>query len=112
MADKKINPEELVDFAVTARKYKTLLTPKYKARKPWTNPSPYDVQSSIPGTVIKVLVSEGQVVKEGEPILILEAMKMQNHIDMPFTARIKKINVTAGEHIPKDTLMVELEPAD
>ncbi len=108
----KKNPEEWVDFAVTARKYKTMLTPKYKARKVWTNPNPYDVQSFIPGTVLKILVKEGDLVKEGEPLLILEAMKMQNHIDMPFTARIKKINVTEGEKIPKDTLMIELEPAE
>jgi len=37
-------------------------------------------------------------------------MKMQNRIDMPFTAKIKKINVKAGERIPKDFLMIELMP--
>ncbi|NDV46886.1 acetyl-CoA carboxylase biotin carboxyl carrier protein subunit [Paludibacter sp. 221] len=104
--------EELIDFAVTARKYKTLLTTKYKERKPWVNPNPYDIQSSIPGTIIKILVKEKQIVKEGEPILILEAMKMQNRIEMPFTARIKKINVSEGEKIPKEFLMIELAPAD
>jgi len=39
-------------------------------------------------------------------------MKMINHIDMPFTARIKKINVEVGVRIPKDTLLIELEAAD
>ena len=97
---------EYVDFAVTARKYKTLLTKKYQSRKPWINPSPYDIQSIIPGTIIEVFV------KEGAPLLTLEAMKMINHIDMPFTARIKKINVEVGVRIPKDTLLIELEAAD
>ncbi len=101
---------EFVDFAVTARKYKTLLTEKYKKRKFWEDPSPYEIQSYIPGTIIKVFVKEGKVVKEGEPLAILEAMKMQNKIDMPFTARIKKINIKEGEKIPKDFLMIELEP--
>jgi biotin carboxyl carrier protein len=103
---------EYVDFAVTARKYKTLLTKKYQSRKQWVNPSPYDIQSIIPGTIIEVFVKEGDVVKEGAPLLTLEAMKMINHIDMPFTARIKKINVEVGVRIPKDTLLIELEAAD
>ena len=103
---------EYVDFAVTARKYKTLLTKKYQSRIPWINPSPYDIQSIIPGTIIEVFVKEGDVVKEGAPLLTLEAMKMINHIDMPFTARIKKINVEVGVRIPKDTLLIELEAAD
>ena len=103
---------EYVDFAVTARKYKTLLTKKYQDRKPWVNPSPYDIQSIIPGTIIDVFVKEGDLVKEGAPLLTLEAMKMINHIDMPFTARIKKINVEVGVRIPKDTLLIELEAVD
>ncbi len=102
--------EGMVDFAITARKYKTLLTNKYKLRRQWVTPNPYEVQASIPGTVVKVLVEEGQIVREGEPLLILEAMKMQNHIEMPFTARVKKIHVTDGEKIPKDMLIAELDP--
>jgi biotin carboxyl carrier protein len=107
----KENPE-FVQFAVTARKYTTLLTTKYKNRKVWVNPNPYDVQSFIPGTILEISVKEGQIVKEGEPLLILEAMKMQNRIEMPFTAKIKKINVTVGSRIPKDTLMIELEAVE
>ena len=103
---------EFVDFAVTARKYKTLLTRKYMNRKPWVNPSPYDIQSLIPGTILKIFVKEGDIVKEGAPLLLLEAMKMQNRIEMPFTARIKKINVEIGVRIPKDSLMIELEAVD
>ncbi len=105
-------PVELIDFAVTARKYKTQLTKKYKERKFWVDPSPYEIVSYIPGTIISVDVKEKRVVKEGEQLLILEAMKMQNRVDMPFTARIKKINVKVGEKVPKDFVMIELEPAD
>jgi len=101
--------QEYVYFAVTARKYITLLTKKYQNRKPWVNPSAFDIQSIIPGTILEIFVKEGEVVKEGAPLLILEAMKMQNRIEMPFTARIKKINVEVGLRIPKDSLMIELE---
>ena len=105
------NPE-FVDFAVTARKYKTLLTKKYLNRKKWENPSPYEIFSSIPGTVVDIYVKEGDVVEEGAPLMTLEAMKMQNKIEMPFTAKIKKINVQKGEQIPKDFLIFELEPVE
>ena len=101
--------QEYVNFAVTARKYKTLLTKKYQNRKPWVNPSAFDIQSIIPGTILEIFVKEGDIVTEGSPLLILEAMKMQNRIEMPFTARIKKINVEVGLRIPKDSLMIELE---
>lgn len=106
---KKETPE-FVDFAITARKYKTLLTKKYLNRKPWSEANPFEVQSSIPGTIIEIFVKEGEIVKEGDPLLILEAMKMMNRIEMPFTARIKKINIAIGDRIPKDSIMIELEP--
>ena len=100
---------EYVDFAVTARKYKTLLTKKYLNRKVWIDPNPFEIQSYIPGTIIQISVKEGEIVEEGAPLLILEAMKMLNRIEMPFTARIKQINVAIGDRIPKETLMIILE---
>lgn len=106
---KKENPE-LVPFAVTARQYQTQLTTKYKNRKVWVDPNPYEIQSSIPGTILEISVVEGELVKEGAPLLILEAMKMRNRVQMPFTARIAKINVAVGDRIPKETLMIELVP--
>ena len=106
------DPSELVDFAVTARKYKTLLTNKYKKRKAWENPNAFEIQSFIPGTIIEISVKEGDTVEEGAPLLILEAMKMRNRIEMPFTALIKKINVNVGDKVPKDMLMIELESVD
>lgn len=109
MLENKIDTTELVDFAVTARKYKTLLTKKYKNRKVWVEANPLEIQSFIPGTIIQISIEENQIVKEGEPLLILEAMKMRNRIEMPFTAKIKKINVKIGDRIPKDTIMIELE---
>jgi len=105
----EIKEEEFVDFAITARKYKTLLTTKYKNRKPFEPVNPNNVYSIIPGTVNKFFVKEGDFVKEGEPILILEAMKMENVIRMPYDGIIKKIHVSEGVRIPKNSLMMELE---
>jgi len=105
----EIKEEEFVDFAITARKYKTLLTTKYKKRIPYEPVNPNELRSIIPGTVNKFFVKEGDFMKEGEPILILEAMKMENVIRMPYDGIIKKIYVAEGVKIPKNSLMMGLE---
>ena len=56
-----------------------------------------------------VSMAEAEQVFFNAPLLILEAMKMLNRIEMPFTARIKQINVAVGDRIPKETLMIILE---
>ena len=90
-------------------KYKTLLTEKYKNRKVWEQPDERKIKSLIPGTVIKVYVEEGQKVKEGDLMMILEAMKMKNKIYFPMDGTVKKIYVSEEEKVPKDHLMIELE---
>ena len=67
--EKKHQQEEYVDFVVTARKYKTLLTAKYKSRPMWHKPSAGDVVSHLPGTIIKIMVEEGQAVEAGQLLL-------------------------------------------
>ena len=67
--EKKHQQEEYVDFVVTARKYKTLLTAKYKSRPMWHKPSAGDVVSHLPGTIIKIMVEEGQAVEAGQLLI-------------------------------------------
>ena len=59
---------EYVDFVVTARKYKTLLTEKYKNRKMWHKPFVGDVISNLPGTIVKIYVEQGQEVEVSESV--------------------------------------------
>ena len=90
-------------------KYKTETTKKFRNRKNWEAPNPKLVQTVIPGTIIDIFVKEGQMVKEGETVLILEAMKMQNQILMPFDGKIKQISVAVNQRIKKAELMFEIE---
>ena len=90
-------------------KYKTLFTEKYKNRSKWEKPDMREIYSVIPGTVIKIYVEEGQKVKEGEVMMILEAMKMKNKITFPMDGVVKKINVKEAQKIPKGYLMIELK---
>ncbi len=62
----------------------------------------------MPGLVIDVAVKEGQEVKEGDRLLILEAMKMENSIIIHANATIKRIAVTAGQAVDKGQVLVEL----
>ena len=101
--------EELVDFAILSMKYKTKLTKKFENRVKYEAPNPDHIMSYIPGTICEVFVKEGQKVKEGESLLILEAMKMRNQIAMPRTGKVKSIKVAQGDRIPKNHLMVEIE---
>ena len=95
---------EYVDFVVTARKYKTLLTEKYKNRKMWHKPFVGDVISTLPGTVVKIYVEvqQGQEVEAGQLLLIIhQAMKMYNRMVAPVSGAITELGVTEGDKIPK-----------
>ena len=107
--EKKHQQEEYVDFVVTARKYKTLLTAKYKSRPRWHKPSAGDVVSHLPGTIIKIMVEEGQAVEAGQLLLIHEAMKMQNRVIAPISGVVVELNVKEGDKITKNHLMVKIE---
>lgn len=68
-----------------------------------------EIKAPMPGLVLEVAVKEGQEVEEGEKILILEAMKMENSIMIHTNARIKRIAVSAGQAVDKGKVLVELE---
>ncbi len=108
--EKKEKEPELVDFIVTACKYKTTLTEKYKNRKVWHKPFAGDVISHLPGSVEKLVVSKGQEVQAGDLLLILEAMKMYNRVTAPFAGTVVELEVKEGDKIHKDCLMVRIQP--
>jgi biotin carboxyl carrier protein len=67
------------------------------------------VSAPMPGKVIELLVEENARVKEGEAILILEAMKMQNEIIATVAGKVKNILVKAGSSVTKDEVLMEIE---
>jgi pyruvate carboxylase subunit B len=67
------------------------------------------VRSVMPGIVVDVLVGLGAAVDEGQPLLILEAMKMQNEISAPRAGVVREIHVAAGEAVDAGTTLVTLE---
>ncbi len=65
----------------------------------------------MPGKIIDILVEEGSEVKEGEPIIILEAMKMQNEIASHVTGIVQSVVVKKNETVMKDDVMIEIQRA-
>lgn len=105
----KMKKIKLVNFQIDETIYKTTLTKKFMDRKPWEPPNDCKLCSFIPGTILKILVKKGQKVEMGEPMLILEAMKMKNEILADRDVVIKDIHVKVGDKIPNRHLMLEFE---
>lgn len=68
-----------------------------------------EIKAPMPGLVLDIAVTEGQEVLEGDRILILEAMKMENSILIHANARIKEVKVKAGQAVEKGQVLVTLD---
>lgn len=106
--EQKEDKQEFQKFVLDGDEYKTLLTKKYLTRKPFVEFDPGKITSFIPGTIIKVFVSNGQTVKSGEKLMILEAMKMNNLILAPVNGKIKKLHVSDGDRVANKQLLIEI----
>jgi acetyl/propionyl-CoA carboxylase alpha subunit len=65
--------------------------------------------SPMPGTVIRVLVGEGDAVKPRQPLVVLEAMKMETPVVSPYEAVVRSVHVSEGDRVAGGTVLVELE---
>jgi biotin carboxyl carrier protein len=102
---KKQPPME--ELEIGSAVYKTRLTEKYRNHKPWIRPDDRKVLAVIPGTIQKIMISKGEQVAAGDPLLILEAMKMRNEVTAARAGKIKKVCVNPGDLVAKDQVLVE-----
>jgi acetyl/propionyl-CoA carboxylase alpha subunit len=65
----------------------------------------------MPGTVIQVLAAEGDRIAHRQPVLVLEAMKMETPLVAPFDATVKAVHVAEGDRVARNAVLVELDPA-
>lgn len=70
------------------------------------------VNSPMPGLIMEINVKAGDKVKEGDTLLILKAMKMENAITSPIDATIKSVAVKADETVDKNQLLIEFEKSE
>jgi len=71
--------------------------------------SSVSIEAPMPGKIIDILVEEGTEVKEGESIIILEAMKMQNEIASHVSGVVQSISVKKSDSVMKDDVLIEIQ---
>ena len=100
---------------VNGNRFKVVLTDKYDALLKSMGMGAGAVQkvnelkAPMPGVVFEIKVAVGDVIKKDDPILVLEAMKMENILKSPIDAVIKTILVEKGNTVEKNKILVEFE---
>ncbi len=70
---------------------------------------PYHLKAPMPGLVVAIPVSEGQEVRQGQVLLILESMKMQNELKSPRDGVVQRIRVQPGENVEQRQTLLSVE---
>jgi pyruvate carboxylase subunit B len=70
------------------------------------------LKAPMPGLVVRVQVEAGQRVEAGAPLIVLEAMKMENELKAPTPSKVRTVRVRAGEAVEKGQTLVEFEDQD
>lgn len=93
---------------------------RFTAAAPTPSPSPTPsapavaagagaVLAIMPGKIVRVLVQPGQRVRAGDPVCVLEAMKMENELQAKKDGIVKAVHVRPGDDVEKDRVLVEIE---
>ncbi len=91
-----------VETPFSLRRLKVLNSVKGKAEKE-------QLKAPMPGKIIDVLVREGANVLRGEPVVILEAMKMQNEILSPVNGKVTSVTTRPNTNVMKDDPLIEIK---
>ncbi len=68
-----------------------------------------EITAPMPGTIVKILVKEGDEVLDGQDVLMLEAMKMENPIPTTVSGTVKEVKVSVGDTVAGEQLMIVIE---
>lgn len=68
-----------------------------------------NLTAGMPGKIVKIFVAEGDEVKEGDPLLIMEAMKMENEMRASHNVKIAKVAVEQGQNVESGQLLIDFE---
>jgi pyruvate carboxylase subunit B len=69
-----------------------------------------DVTTSMPGTIVEVLVKVGDMVRAGDPVIVTEAMKMETELQAPIAGAVTAVHVAKGDSVNPDEALIEIQP--
>jgi len=87
----------------------TLVDPRRKALRMAGSAGGAVVKTAMPGRIVRILVAPGDAVTKGQPLLVVEAMKMENEIKAPRDGVLKRVAVEEGQLVEAKAVLVELE---
>jgi biotin carboxyl carrier protein len=67
------------------------------------------LEATMPGLVVQVLINEGAEVERGQPLILLEAMKMELKISAPYAGRVRRVHCAPGQVVERGQVLVEIE---
>jgi biotin carboxyl carrier protein len=102
-------PEPMRGLVIGGVTYETRYTKKFDARTAYVAPDPHLVRCVIPGVIRAVSVRSGLRVRPGDPLLVLEAMKMQNEIVSVREGTVRALRVSPGDTVTRGQILVELD---
>lgn len=110
MADIPQKPEleQPVQMHIDGSEYQTRLTRKFDERKPWRAVNRSVVCALMPGLILEVLVKPGQRVERGQGVVVIEAMKMANDVQSPWSGTVASVEVAVGQNVPKGEVLIRL----
>lgn len=104
-----MDTEKFYKLTIDDTDYQTKITKKFANKKSYALKDPNKLYSIIPGTIQQIYVAKGDLINIGQPLLVLEAMKMMNSVNSHISGRIKDIYVKTNEKVPKNHLLLEFE---
>ena len=102
-------PEQTRELVIGGVAYETRYTKKFERRPHYAAPDPRLIRCVIPGVIRTVAVRKGMRVRAGDPLFVLEAMKMQNEVKSPRDGVVRSLAVSPGDTVARGQTIVELE---
>ena len=86
-----------------------VMDPRKKALRMAEGAGSSSLKTQMPGRIVRVLVAEGEAVLEGEPVIVVEAMKMENELKSPCEGTVESICVAEGDQVQARTVLIEFQ---
>ena len=101
--------DKFIQISLENGVHQTRATGKFHGRRLYERQDPGIVRALIPGTVAAIETAQGKTVRQGDTVMILEAMKMLNRIKAPKSGTVRALRVAEKDKVAKGQILFEIE---